>query len=359
MKKRNYANEVARMCEALAAGTITDEQLELAAYLGDPIAHEVSGQSGACPKLGRLGMHGGDQQTALRRWVFGLAKCGRPAVIRAAVAAADLARSYAKTECSWAHEASTDAPLGTPRCVCDGFKLVRQALRDWLRCPCDEHLTAPEGLGSIEPPRPADITPSAFAELFDAEASAEDLARRLGFLLQTSCDGWVSHPHRMGWCFGADETQLAMRDVLLPWALGQSDPAVARSGPATRQVSTQLWLNDRLVAELDGGETLGRDARCDVHVDDLTVSNRHVQFEGRAGRVWVRDLGSTNGTRIEVLGAPWLDASTTPGVLLQDGRRLRLGTLEFEVRVSLARARARATATPIGRRSPSVSASAA
>lgn len=334
MKRRNFANAVANLCEALATERITDQQLDLAAYLGDPVAHEVSGQGGACPKLGRLGMHGGDQQRELRRWVFGLAAAGRPAVLRAAIAVADLARTYAKAECAWAHDASSNAPVGNPNCVCDGYKLVRQALQAWLRCPCEAHAIAPEQLAMVHPPREADLSPAAFGELFDDEATADDLARRLGFLIQTSCDGWASHPHRLGWCFGADETQLAIRDALLPWAVGRGDPALSTGPSRSRRISTQLWLNNSFLAELKGGEVMGRDARCDVHVDDLTVSGRHVRFEGSEGRVWVRDLGSTNGTKVEVLGGHWHEAGI--GALLQDGRRLRLGTLELEVHVVLA-----------------------
>jgi pSer/pThr/pTyr-binding forkhead associated (FHA) protein len=44
---------------------------------------------------------------------------------------------------------------------------------------------------------------------------------------------------------------------------------------------------------------IGRDASCDVVVNDEYASPRHCQlFTDRSGQAWVRDLGSTNGTRV-------------------------------------------------------------
>ena len=42
--------------------------------------------------------------------------------------------------------------------------------------------------------------------------------------------------------------------------------------------------------------TLGRDSASDVSLEDPKVSRRHAQLEVRAGQLYVRDLGSTNGT---------------------------------------------------------------
>lgn len=44
--------------------------------------------------------------------------------------------------------------------------------------------------------------------------------------------------------------------------------------------------------------TIGRSSPCDVVLSNLTVSRVHAQLGARAGRWVVRDLGSTNGTRV-------------------------------------------------------------
>ena len=44
--------------------------------------------------------------------------------------------------------------------------------------------------------------------------------------------------------------------------------------------------------------TIGRDSRCDLLIEDTTVSRRHARLERAAGRWLLTDLGSTNGTRL-------------------------------------------------------------
>ena len=47
------------------------------------------------------------------------------------------------------------------------------------------------------------------------------------------------------------------------------------------------------------GLTVGRDPACGIALtDDTFVSSVHARFFTRDGAVWVEDLGSTNGTRI-------------------------------------------------------------
>lgn len=45
--------------------------------------------------------------------------------------------------------------------------------------------------------------------------------------------------------------------------------------------------------------TFGRSSRCVVQLDDGSVSGVHAQLAWRDGRWWVRDLASTNGTRLD------------------------------------------------------------
>jgi pSer/pThr/pTyr-binding forkhead associated (FHA) protein len=57
----------------------------------------------------------------------------------------------------------------------------------------------------------------------------------------------------------------------------------------------------------------GTDGSCDVRVSDAYASNRHCCITREDdGRVWIEDLGSTNGT--------WVN-----GVRVWDRREIRLG----------------------------------
>jgi pSer/pThr/pTyr-binding forkhead associated (FHA) protein len=72
-----------------------------------------------------------------------------------------------------------------------------------------------------------------------------------------------------------------------------------------------------VVVELNGKEvarvplkgpsmTIGRDASADVHLDNRALSRRHAQVEKRGAGIWIRDLGSQNGTFVngERISAP-------------------------------------------------------
>ncbi|WP_147261923.1 FtsK/SpoIIIE domain-containing protein [Blastococcus sp. TF02A-26] len=51
---------------------------------------------------------------------------------------------------------------------------------------------------------------------------------------------------------------------------------------------------------LSGGRhVVGRGSTADVAVDDADVSRRHVAVEVSGGRVWIRDMGSANGSRLD------------------------------------------------------------
>jgi pSer/pThr/pTyr-binding forkhead associated (FHA) protein len=56
---------------------------------------------------------------------------------------------------------------------------------------------------------------------------------------------------------------------------------------------------------------VGRHPRCDVRLDSLRVSRRHCFLSEEGGELVVRDLGSTNGTRIN--GRPVNSGRLKPG----------------------------------------------
>jgi hypothetical protein len=96
---------------------------------------------------------------------------------------------------------------------------------------------------------------------------------------------------------------------------GEALPALAAPGAAaalpraagdeTRFVSTSTvhvrWEDVRGRHERSFAHDfqVGRDAACDVHLDDPMTSRRHASVEYREGLWWVRDLGSRNGTLVD------------------------------------------------------------
>lgn len=81
--------------------------------------------------------------------------------------------------------------------------------------------------------------------------------------------------------------------------------------------STETWLLQR------GCHCIGRSRSCSVHINDVTVSRRHVEIEILdGGGVVVRDLGSTNGS--------WLDDRRIHHAAVAGDFGLRLGAVELE-----------------------------
>ncbi len=71
---------------------------------------------------------------------------------------------------------------------------------------------------------------------------------------------------------------------------------------------------------------LGRQADCAARINHPMISRRHCSFSLEDEQVWVRDLGSRNGTTVN--GTPLRDAQP-----LREGDRLELAGLPFEVRL--------------------------
>jgi pSer/pThr/pTyr-binding forkhead associated (FHA) protein len=63
--------------------------------------------------------------------------------------------------------------------------------------------------------------------------------------------------------------------------------------------------------------SVGADPLCDLQLVDRGISRRHAEFWLREGRVWVRDLGSRNGTFLH--GVRVTEAELTLGSVVQLG----------------------------------------
>jgi DNA-binding winged helix-turn-helix (wHTH) protein len=73
-------------------------------------------------------------------------------------------------------------------------------------------------------------------------------------------------------------------------------PAIERA--ASRKATPHHWLalRGRRVALHDGEYVIGRDAACDICLDDASVSRRHARLVIEGTAVRLEDLGSKNGT---------------------------------------------------------------
>ena len=71
--------------------------------------------------------------------------------------------------------------------------------------------------------------------------------------------------------------------------------------------------------------TIGRDTRCDLLIEDTSVSRWHARLERAAGNWMLTDLGSTNGTRLN----GWRVHHPVP---VQPGDQVWFGSARFVVR---------------------------
>ena len=99
------------------------------------------------------------------------------------------------------------------------------------------------------------------------------------------------------------------------------DTSLRASGEPPRPARARLRVRERereRVVALDSETvTMGKDPSNDVVLDDPFVSGRHLRLDRRAGRWHVRDLGSTNGTRLN--GVRVTEAELPVGVPLSLG----------------------------------------
>jgi pSer/pThr/pTyr-binding forkhead associated (FHA) protein len=96
-------------------------------------------------------------------------------------------------------------------------------------------------------------------------------------------------------------------------------------GPGTRLLAAGESLAIQLEAKNGGSEVrLGRAAENDLVVDDGTLSRSHLAFWRDPAGVWyVRDVGSSNGTRVE---GKDVGREPTP---LESGTRIEAGAVRL------------------------------
>lgn len=67
--------------------------------------------------------------------------------------------------------------------------------------------------------------------------------------------------------------------------------------------------------------TIGRDPKCEVFLNDRTVSRRHAHLSIQSGRAVIEDLGSLNGT--------WVDGAIVTSAEVFNGSSIQIGTFKM------------------------------
>jgi hypothetical protein len=70
-------------------------------------------------------------------------------------------------------------------------------------------------------------------------------------------------------------------------------------------------------------ETIGRATECDVRIEDAGISRFHALIWREGGRMWITDLGSSNGTSVD--GVP-----VTKPTLITNGSVVAIGPATFD-----------------------------
>lgn len=110
-------------------------------------------------------------------------------------------------------------------------------------------------------------------------------------------------------------------------------PSPAGAPPAARTATPGTFELRVLDPELLRGQTfvitdestVGRTPGCQVHLDETTVSQLHARLFVRDGRLFVEDMGSTNGTFVN-------RAQIKAASPLRRGDRVSFGQAHLEVR---------------------------
>jgi hypothetical protein len=128
------------------------------------------------------------------------------------------------------------------------------------------------------------------------------------------------------------EPKVATVDRVVPATETQLVPAITRSGPdpdpqGSSDALVEVTPDGRALRRFPLGKetSLGRSPGCGIALpDDTFVSQVHARVFRRDGRVWIEDLGSTNGTYVN-------EARIGPPVPLEVGDRVQLGQTVLEL----------------------------
>lgn len=95
--------------------------------------------------------------------------------------------------------------------------------------------------------------------------------------------------------------------------------------PVTISIASSAGMREY---QFDGPVILiGRDSKCDLCLDDTTVSAEHARLTFHHSQWWVEDLGSKNGTYLN-------HVPVVSAIVLKSGDELELGQATLTIRFS-------------------------
>lgn len=105
-----------------------------------------------------------------------------------------------------------------------------------------------------------------------------------------------------------------------------AEPAWRRAGSVVEKWLRNDTATGGLLAAVELGSgrlTLGRSPRCELVLDDDTVSRRHATLQLQDGRWYLVDLDSSNGT--------WVNGRRTFNAEVRPGDEIRLGAVRLRL----------------------------
>lgn len=125
----------------------------------------------------------------------------------------------------------------------------------------------------------------------------------------------------------------AMRDLARPESRparggGDASPALGDNGDSAvggeprLEVVAALGYEPGSRWELAEGATMGRSEEVDIRVEDKFASSAHARIFPRSGKLYIEDMGSTNGTYLN-------GSQLSRPERLHDGDEVRIGDSEY------------------------------
>jgi hypothetical protein len=196
------------------------------------------------------------------------------------------------------------------------LRVARESLRQIRDLKIDRHAVAA-----------LDLTISSSLEGLLLEAQATELfICELEDILGSVISSKVQLQLRTDTSFAPGDVSLALAE---PNRESTSDEISEPTGPAsaTGFATTEHKLVLRLGAddhEINGSFTIGRSSSSDMVIADSEASRIHAEVSRVGGALSVRDLGSTNGTRVN-------DRIIEASTILSAGDVIRIGNTEISV----------------------------
>lgn len=89
------------------------------------------------------------------------------------------------------------------------------------------------------------------------------------------------------------------------------------------QIKAMTGTTSGKMYQIDGTKVIGRDPGCDIMVTGAHVSRRHAELSLRSGQLWVKDLGSSNGS--------FVNGKRNDEVALKNGDEVKFDAMTFKV----------------------------